>query len=140
MPRAYSQDLRERVIAAIEGEMSARGAARRFGVSASTAFKWAQRWRRTSSVAARPMGGYKRSPLEAHADVLLGLLAERPDLTVEEVRGELRARGIHAGHGSVWRFFAHHGISFKKNHARRRAGQARRGGRCSRAVVDGSRS
>ncbi len=36
MPRAYSQDLRERVIAAIEGEMSARGAARRFGVTAST--------------------------------------------------------------------------------------------------------
>lgn len=86
------------------------------------------------------MGGYKRSPLEAHADVLLGLLAERPDLTVGEVRGELRARGIHAGHGSVWRFFAHHGISFKKNHARRREGQARRGGRCSRAAVDGSRS
>jgi transposase len=46
--------------------------------------------------------------------VLSGLLAERPDLTVEEVSGELRARGIHAGHGSVWCFFAHHGISFKK--------------------------
>ena len=127
MPRPYSQDLRERVIAAIAGEMSARAAARRFGVSASTAVKWAQRWRRTGSVAAKPMGGYKRSPLEAHAEVLLGLLAERPDLSVEEVRGALRARGIHAGHGSVWRFFHRHGISFKKNRARRRAGQGRRG-------------
>ena len=128
MPRPYSEDLRVRMVGAVDAGMSARAAARVFGVSASTAVKWVQRWRRTGSVAAKRMGGYRRSPLDAHADLLLGLVAERPDLTVEEIRAELRGRGIHAGHGAVWRFFARHGISFKKNRARRRAGQAGRGG------------
>ncbi len=127
MPRPYSQDLRERVIGAVVAGSSARSAGRLFGVSASTAVKWVQQWRRTGSVAAKPMGGYKRSPLDARADLLLGLIDEHPDMTVEEIRAWLRARGIRAGHGSVWRFFARHGISFKKNRARGRAGTARRG-------------
>ena len=128
MPRAYSQDLRDRVIAAVTGGSSARSAARQFGVSASTAVKWVQRWRRTGTVSAKRMGGYKRSPLDRHAAVLLELVAEQPDLTVEEIRAVLRARGIHAGHGSVWRFFDRHGISFKKNRARHRTGASGRGG------------
>ncbi len=74
------------------------------------------------------MGGYKKSPLDAHADVLLGLIAARPDLTVDEMRSELRALGIRTGRGSVWRFCVRHGISFKKNRARQRAGSSRRGG------------
>ena len=60
------------------------------------------------------MGGYKRSPLDAHAGLVLELVAERPDLTLEEIRQALRVRGIETGRGSVWRFFARHGISFKK--------------------------
>ena len=114
MPRPYSQDLRERVIGAVEASQSARAAARVFGVSASTAVKWVQRWRRTRGVAAKRMGGYKRSPLDAHADLVLALIADRPDLTIEEIRAALRARGVACGHGSVWRFFERHGISFKK--------------------------
>ena len=129
MPRPYSEDLRECVIGAVAVGSSSRAAGRLFGVSASTAVKWVQRWRRTGSVAAKPMGGYKRSPLDAHAELLLGLIEERPEMTVEEIRAWLRAQGIQAGHGSVWRFFARHGISFKKNRVRGRAGAARRGGR-----------
>jgi transposase len=112
----------------VEAGSSARSSARVFGVSESTAVKWIQRWRRTGSVAAKRMGGYRRSPLDDHAELLLGLIADRPDLTVEEIRGVLRARGIYAGHGSVWRFFKRHGISFKKNRTRQRAGKAGRGG------------
>lgn len=129
MPRPYSHDLRERLIAAVAAGSSARSAGRVFGVSPSTAVKWVQQWRRTGSFAAKPMGGYKRSPLDARAELLLGLIEERPDMTVEEIRAWLRGQGIRAGHGSVWRFFARHGISFKKNRARGRAGAARRSGR-----------
>jgi len=128
MPRPYSQDLRERVVGAVEAGSSARAAARVFGVSESVAVKWIQRWRRTGSVAAKRMGGYARPPLDDHAELVLALIAERPDLTIEEVRLVLQARGIRAGRGSVWRFFARHGISFKKNRARRRAASAGRGG------------
>lgn len=135
MPRAYSQDLRERVIGAVASGSSARSAARVFGVSASTAVKWVDRWRRTGSTAAKRMGGYARPPLDEHADVVLALIAARPDLTIEEVRLALRARGIRAGHGSVWRFFARHGISFKKNRGRRRAGPAGRSGGAPRVAA-----
>ncbi len=127
MPRPYSQDLRDRVIGAVEDGSSARAAGRLFGVSESVAIKWVARWRRTGSLAAKRMGGYKRSPLDCHVDLVLGLVAARPDMTVEEIRAELCAQDIFTGHGSVRRFFQRHGISFKKNRARQRAGPSRRG-------------
>ena len=139
MPRPYSQDLRDRVVGAVKAGSSARAAARVFGVSESTAVKWVQRWRRTGSVAAKRMGGYCRSPLDDHAELVLGLIADRPDLTVEECRAEMGARGIGAGHGSVWRFFKRHGISFKKNRARQRARSARRGGRSPAVAAPSAR-
>ena len=41
MPKPYSQDLRDRVIDAVErGEMSRRAAARRYEISESVAIKW----------------------------------------------------------------------------------------------------
>ena len=45
MGRAYSMDLRDRVVGSIEsGRMSCRGAASHFGVAASSAIKWMQRY------------------------------------------------------------------------------------------------
>jgi transposase len=64
MPKPYSQDLRERVVRTVEAGVSCREAAAIFEVSPSSAIKWVARWRRTGSVAAKPMGG-KRSPLDA---------------------------------------------------------------------------
>jgi transposase len=45
MPRAYSNDLRERVVKALAAGASARSAALRFGVAPSSAIKWVARWR-----------------------------------------------------------------------------------------------
>jgi transposase len=60
MVRALSIDLRERVLAAvIEGAMSARGAAARFGISESSAIKWVRRHRQTGTVAPAQIGGHK---------------------------------------------------------------------------------
>ena len=129
MPRPYSQDLRVRLIGAVEAGASARSAACLFGVSASTAVKWVARWRRTGSVAALPMGGSFRSPLDDHEAWILALVNEQPDLTLAEVRGRLREQGVQAAIGSIWRFFERYGISVKKNRARRRAEQAGRGRR-----------
>ena len=83
MPKACSLDLRERVIEAVEGGASRREAAERFEVSASSAVKWLQSWRREGRRAPRPRGG-SRSPLEDYADGVLALVGERPDWTLEE--------------------------------------------------------
>jgi transposase-like protein len=67
MPKPYSEDLRERVIEAIESGASRREAAENFRLSPSSAVKWWRRWRDTGSVKAKLSGGSK-SPLEAHGE------------------------------------------------------------------------
>ena len=125
MPKPYSRDLRERVIGAVEAGASRHEAAAVYEVSASSAIRWVARWRRTGKIAAKPMGG-KCSPLDAHRKRLLALVAAEPDLTLQEIRGKLRQRGIVVSASSVWRFYDRHDISFKKNRARGRARSRRR--------------
>jgi transposase len=124
MGRPYSQDLRERVVGAVEGGLSRRQASKRFRVAISTVIDWVDAWRVEGRLAAKPMGGDHSSRLKADREWLLERVAAMPDLTLEEIRAELAARGRHVGYGTVWRFFASEGISFKKNRARRRAGAA----------------
>lgn len=120
MARPYSLDLRERVVKAVDGGLSRRRAASLFGVAISTVVEV---WHETGSFAAKPMGGDHSSRLKARERAwLLERVEAVPDLTLEELRGELAERGIQVGYGTVWRFFAAEGISFKKNRARRRAG------------------
>jgi transposase len=67
------------------------------------------------------MGGDRNSRLKGERAWLLERIEAVPDLTLEEIRAELAQRGVHVGYGTVWRFFAAEGVSFKKNRARRRA-------------------
>ena len=68
MSKPLSVDLRERVVAAVEGGLSRRKAAERFGVSISSAIRWTAQVRRTGDVHPRRVGGDKRSGrIEAHA-------------------------------------------------------------------------
>ena len=121
MARPYSRDLRERVVRSVEGGLSRRRAARMFGVGIATVIEWVRVWRESGSLNAKPMGGDRNSRLKGERAWLLKRIAVVPDLTLEEIRAELRDRGIQVGYGSVWRFFDAEGISFKKNRARRRA-------------------
>jgi transposase len=113
MPRPCSLDLRMRVLREVEAGASRREAAECVEVSASSAIKWMQRLNETGSIAAKPSGG-SISPLEAHADVLLALIAEQPDLTLDEIVAVMRKRRIAGSRSAVWRFFERHNISFKK--------------------------
>jgi transposase len=117
----YSKNLRERVVAAVDGGLSRRQAAGLFDVGVSTVVRWVQRFRATGNVAARPMGGDHRSRLTGERAWILQRVEAEPDLTVEELREELRDRGIMVGHGTVCRFFAREAITFKKKRARSRA-------------------
>ena len=127
MPRACSNDLRERVVAAVEAGASCRSAARRFGVAPSSAIKWLARWRERGDVSPGSSRGRVRSPLHAHRHWLLEQVAGTPGLTLAEVRERLlQERGLAAGINAIWLFFRRVGISFKKNAVAIRAGQARR--------------
>ena len=93
MAKAYSGDLRQRVIEAVEMGESHRDAAEHFNISASSAVRWVKCWRNEGSAAPKPRGG-SVSPLEACAREILALVAEQPDLILDEMLVQLRKRRI----------------------------------------------
>ena len=117
MARPYSLDLRKRVIELVKTGCSAREAGRRLLVSASTAIKWAKRWRQTGSVAAKPMHGHPPSKLAAHKDLVLKLVADQPDLTLDQLCQRLADHGIEVGKSCLHSFLKRLRISFKKKTA-----------------------
>ena len=114
MPAPYSQDLRERVIGLMALGGSARAAAERFDVSISSAARWAQRWRAERQTRPRAMGGDRRSRLREHRAKVLQLVAQQPDLTLQEIRNALAAWGITVGLSTVHRFLAAQKLTLKK--------------------------
>lgn len=125
MGRAYSLDLRERVVATVLSGQSCAKAAERHSVSVSSAIKWTRRMRETGSAAAAPMGGKRPKLLEAERGWLMARMAEKPDLTLQALLAEVHGRGFPVSLDTLWRFLKGLGLSFKKNHSRRRAGPSR---------------
>lgn len=114
MTRAYSNDLRERVVAAMQSGESCRSVAARFGIAPSSVVKWADRARRTGSVSPAKMGGYRRPLLEPHRDWLLEQVRNCPHVTLAALQDLLAERGVTVSHDTVWRFLRGCGFSFKK--------------------------
>lgn len=85
MAGPLSDDIRQRLVAVVEGGMSRRSAAKHFGVAASTAIQWVDQWRRTGDVRPRAQGGDNRSQhIEADAEKFLALVDAPPDMTVSD--------------------------------------------------------
>ena len=118
MPRAYSLDLRERVVGLVASGEPCRAVAELFDVSVASVVKWSQRARATGSAAAKPMGGKRPYLLEGERDWLLARLAEKPNLTLHALLAELGERGVVVSCDTLWRFLKRQGISFKKNRVR----------------------
>src|SRR5574337_1809838 len=126
MARAYSNDLRERLVAAVDRlGLSCRAAAGRFGVGESTAIRWVSRYRRTGSVAPRQIGGYKRKSLAGAHRTWRIERCRGGDFTLRGLVMELAARGLQVDYRTVWSFVHGEGLSFQKNRAGWRAGSAR---------------
>jgi transposase len=126
MARAYSTDLRERVVASVMSGRSCRATAALFGVSVASVVKWSARFRQTGSAAAKPMGGPRPLKLEAEREWLVRRLAET-GVTLRSLVSELAARGIRVSYGAVWLLVQREGLSFPQGGpARRRAGPRRR--------------
>lgn len=115
MARALSQDLRDRVVSSIEGGLSCRRAAARFGVGLATAIRWRQLALCHGRAIAKPQGGDRLSGrIEAQAGFILTLIQEQRDITLAEIQEKLAERGTPVEIGTVRRFFARHRITRKK--------------------------
>lgn len=97
MAKPLSADLRARVIAAVDGGLSRRAAAARFGAAAASAVRWVREWRETGAARARQQGGDRRSHrIEAYRDIILTAIESQVDISrtdgaaVGEAWGQLR--------------------------------------------------
>jgi putative transposase len=139
MAQALSLDLRERIIAAVEGGLSRRAAALRFAVSESCAIKLVRRWRQTGSVSPAQIGGYKPFALAGREELVRSLVAARSDQTLDELREQLAAAGVVVSRTAVHRYLEALGLTLKKRRsmppskiAPTLPGRAKRGARNSR--------
>lgn len=122
MPRAYSVDLRERVVRFVAGGQSRRAAAAHFGVSVSFAVRLMAAYRMSGSLKPRPSGGRRHAKLGPHRNCLLAWVTEQPDITMPELADKLAAAtGTKADPASLSRWLIRNGYRFKKNAAGQRA-------------------
>ena len=114
MTKPYSNDLRERAVAAVRAGGSRRGVAELFGVSASSVNRWAQRFAQTGSVAPGKVGGHRKPILAPFRDWLLAQLDAHPETTLTELQEQLADRGVRVSRDTVWRALRFWGYSFKR--------------------------
>ena len=116
MAAPLSQDLRRRLVGAVERGVSAREAARRFEVSASAAIKLVRRVRETGSAAPAKAGGRRKPLLAGHEGLLRELTAAKPGITLAEIQAALAERGIRAGSlTTIWSTLRRLGLRHKKS-------------------------
>jgi transposase len=126
MAKYLCEDLRIRVIRAVDGGMSRNAAARRFGVSIASAVRWMAAYLQTGQTAPKPRGGDRRSGrLEAQADLLMSAIEATADITLAERRQRLiDERGETFAISTIHDFYRRHDVTFKK---RRRMPASRTG-------------
>ena len=115
--QSYSEDLRARVLAAVDGGMAARAAARLFRVSVSYIYKALIRRRRTGKVSASSRRGHRPRKLTPVQEAALAAHIEaHPDLTLAVLQGWLLTEhGVRLSSGAMWSAVARLGLSFKKD-------------------------
>src|SRR6202035_1473389 len=114
--QSYSEDLRARVLGAVDGGMAARAAASVFRVSVSYIYKALIRRRRTGEVSASSRRGHRPRKLTAtQAAAPASHSTAPPDLTLAALQTWLLAEhGVRLSNGAMWSAVARLGLSFKK--------------------------
>ncbi len=125
--QAYSQDLRDRVLAAVDGGMRVREAASLFWVSVSFIYKTRARREVTGDAAPAPRGGIRRRVvLAGHEAALLGHVRANPDATLGELRRWLfETREVVISVGALWNGLDRLGWTLKKSRSTRPSRSAR---------------
>jgi len=130
--QSYSQDLRDRVLRALARGDGPSAIARRFEVSRFYVYQVRDREQRTGIRSSFPIGGHRRSRLEAAEPALRGWIAAEPGLTLAELQERLAAQGIAIRIGALWHQLNRWNLTFKKNPARQRARARGRAGSAAR--------
>ena len=116
--RAYSQDLRERVLAA--NELSARAAADRFGVSVSYVIKARQRRDRLGELTPGPQRSWTPRKLAGQHAAIGSYVRAHQDATLAELCAWLLAEfGIQASLSTMWNTLRRLGLTLKKSASKR---------------------
>jgi len=117
MGRAYSQDLRGRVMAAVDSGTGAYAAASIFRVSVSYIYKVLARRTKTGETCARPWAGGPKPKLAAHDEALRDRVMSEPDATLAELQAWLVAQhNVKVSIGCLWKRLRQHGLTLKKSH------------------------
>jgi|SRR5262249_13754264 len=127
---AYSLDLRERIVNAVErGIATKREIARMFGVHETFVHKLLRQKRERGDIAPLPHGGGVEAILkEDHLMTLTDLVARSPDATLVELRAQMKKTArVEASIPTIWRALQSLGLSRKKIEARRQSRSGRKG-------------
>jgi len=116
MARAYSDDLRARVIDMAGAGASARASAAHFGVGVSTAIVWIRRARQDGERSARRQGKPRGSCLDPHEALIVVMIGEAKDITLDEMVARLQAeRDLQIGRSALSAWLGGRGWTFKKS-------------------------
>ena len=113
--RAYSMDLRERVLADYDAGMSNEAVARKYRVSSRWVYNLRKRREETGDIAPRRGKTGPTPKLAEHSQRLLQLIKEQPDATLEELRQRL---DVAVCVTTIWKTLKALGVTFKKGNPR----------------------
>ena len=114
--QSYSEDLRGRVLAAVDTGLGARAAASIFRVSVSYIYKALIRRRRTGEVNASARRGHRPRKLTPEQEAALASHIEaHPDITLAALQTWLAGEhAVQLSNGAMWSAVDRLGLSFKK--------------------------
>jgi transposase len=121
MGKPYSNDLRERVVAAIEAGHTREEVAELYDLPLSTVGRFIRRKRETGSIKPNKFGGYKTFTLTPHVALVRALVREQPDSTLAELKIRLAKEKVDVSLSAISRFLHHLNLTFKKRVSTRRS-------------------
>jgi transposase len=119
--QSYSEDLRERVLRALERGERPTDVAKRFEVSRKWVHQVYKRFKQAGVRSSLPIGGHRRSRLSGWEETIRGWLKEQADLTLAQMCGRLAEHGVTIKVPALWHQLNKWGLTLKKNTARQRA-------------------
>ena len=142
--RAYSTDLKERMVRAVADGQPMREAARRFEVAVTTVKRAVVQQRETGSLERKPMPGRPRAIRGEQEVILRARLEAEPDATLlEHCAWWAEHQGQPVSEVTMWRALHRLGWTHKKSHWQPASATRRHappGGRRSRASIRSSSS